>query len=300
MANIPFFIATGFLGSGKTTLLKRFLEEHAEQKRIAIIQNEFAESNIDSRDLKSIDKPFEILEINRGSVFCVCLLSDFVSSCAALVDRVKPDAVILEASGLADPIAIAQILQAPELQERVSLRYLWCIADAAHFLQMEKTITRIGHQIRVADEVLVNKIDLVNDEVLEAIKERIVTLNPLAKISEVSYCDTDIANVFLPVTGEDPIALQRAREHSSLPSSKRPPIHSAAIRTHTRISRQKLDAFLSTVASDCYRCKGFVNLREGGVVSVQVSFETKRIEMVATYQGPTELIALGPAIDPKA
>ena len=97
MKKIPFYLVTGFLGSGKTTLIKQFIGSYADLKKIAIIQNEFAEVNIDSRDLRETRKSFELLEMNNGSVFCVCLLGSFVYSLASFIEEHHPDLIILEA-----------------------------------------------------------------------------------------------------------------------------------------------------------------------------------------------------------
>jgi G3E family GTPase len=106
MAKIPFYLVTGFLGSGKTTLLKAYLEKYSDSRKIAIIQNEFAEVNIDSRELQRTGKSFDILEMNNGSVFCVCLLGDFVHSLHDFIQQHNPEVIILEASGLSDPISL--------------------------------------------------------------------------------------------------------------------------------------------------------------------------------------------------
>lgn len=98
MAKIPFYLVTGFLGSGKTTLLKRYLDKYSDEKKIAVIQNEFAEINVDSRELRKTGKSFELLEMNNGSVFCVCLLGDFVSSLSDFILQHHPDMIVLEAS----------------------------------------------------------------------------------------------------------------------------------------------------------------------------------------------------------
>ena len=87
MKKIPFYLVTGFLGSGKTTLIKQFIERYADSKKIAIIQNEYAEVNIDSRELKLTGKSFELLEMNNGSVFCVCLLGSFIHSLADFIHQ---------------------------------------------------------------------------------------------------------------------------------------------------------------------------------------------------------------------
>ena len=71
---IPFYLITGFLGSGKTTLLKYLLNHVGSRYRIAVIQNEFAPTGMDGMELKRESPDFKLLEINNGSVFCVCQL----------------------------------------------------------------------------------------------------------------------------------------------------------------------------------------------------------------------------------
>ena len=149
MKKIPFYLVTGFLGSGKTTLIKQFIDRYADSKKIAIIQNEYADVNIDSRELKQTGKSFELLEMNNGSVFCVCLLGSFVHSLADFIHQHQPDLVILEASGLSDPITISQIISSSALRNLIWLAHSYTIVDALNF---QKTIERVGRntqQIRV-------------------------------------------------------------------------------------------------------------------------------------------------------
>src|SRR6056297_166806 len=134
---IPFYLVTGFLGSGKTTLVKRMLEEYGDQKQVGIIQNEFAPANLDGIDLQQTGRKFKILEINKGSVFCVCLLSNFIESLHEFIVQEKPDILILEASGLSDPVSIGELLDAPALRHTLFLAHIWCVVDALRFLQME-------------------------------------------------------------------------------------------------------------------------------------------------------------------
>jgi G3E family GTPase len=295
---IPFFLITGFLGSGKTTLLKRFLGEHADHLRIAVVQNEFADANVDAEELRRTGKPFHMLEMNRGSVFCVCLLADFTKSCAALINEYHPDAVILEATGLADPVAVAQVLEAPELKSLVYLSHTWAVVDASTFLKMEATVKRVKHQVRIADTVIVNKTDLVTPQVLDDVRRRIMAISPHARIVDATHCDISLADAFSPLT-DQPLAVKDAGELASYPSAGRPPVASVVVRSTRKITRRSLDAFLSKWQDQCYRVKGYVNLGDGAAVSVQQSFGTVDIAEVRDYSGPTELVALGPDLDSK-
>ncbi|MBD3240932.1 MAG: hypothetical protein GF331_10135, partial [Chitinivibrionales bacterium] len=263
---VPFILATGFLGSGKTTLLKRFLHQYADERRIAIIQNEFAPAGVDGHELRATGKHFEILEINKGSVFCVCLLSDFVSSLAQLVNSVTPDAVILEATGLADPIALAQLLEADQIRDKVYLGHVFCVVDASTFPRMATTVTRVAHQVRIADTIIVNKADLVDNA--EPVEAQVRGLNPFAAVRTVSHCDTDLAGL-LDGTGSVPVALQRAHEHTALESSGRPAVGSVAIRTTQPVERGGLERFIAQEAPGAYRLKGYVRLSDGHTVAIQ-------------------------------
>ena len=295
MASIPFFLINGFLGSGKTTLLKNFLNTYADTKRIAVIQNEFAPGNVDGKELRQTGKTFEILEINSGSVFCVCLLADFIKSLGDLIESCHPDAVILEATGLADPIAIGQLLQAPTLRNKIYLAYIWTIIDATNFIRMEKTVTRIAHQIRVADTVIINKIDKNSDE-LDGIESRIKELNPFAEIVSTAYCKISFEHAFSDIN-QNPVALRISNDLAQFESGGRPDIGSAVIRTTNSITRDKLNQFLKNETANAYRLKGFVVLNDGSCVAVQSCFGETKIDQIKNYTGPTEVIAIGPDVD---
>jgi G3E family GTPase len=290
----PFFLVTGFLGSGKTTLLKNFINSYAETKKIAVIQNEFAHGNVDGRDLKRTGKFFKILEINNGSVFCVCLLADFIKSLSDLLDSDSFDAIFLEATGLADPIAVGQLLHAPSLKNRLFLAHVWCVVDASNFIQIEKTVTRISHQVRIADTVIINKVDKTSTEI-EQIQNRIKEINPFALIVSTTFCELELFDIFEKIPS--PIALKQIDKNEPQESEGRPDIGSAVVRTTNPISLENLNYFLGQEGLDTYRLKGFVNLDNGSKVVVQSCFGDTQIEEVPDYMGPTEIIAMGPKID---
>jgi G3E family GTPase len=293
---IPFYLVTGFLGSGKTTLLKRILNDYADNKKIGVIQNEFAPGNVDGIDLKETGKSFEILEINKGSVFCVCLLADFIHSLRDFINQEKPDILILEASGLADPVAIGELLMAPELNDQLFLAHIWCIVDASKFLQIEPKMTRITHQVRIADSVIINKTDLDGDR--EAIQQRIHTLNPYAGVMTAAYCDIPFQQVLDNYTSE-PLAVRRRQEFSGIEPGGRPNIHSAVIRTNKKISEEQLNRFLEEYIPNTYRIKGYIRLSDGTVKAIQTAFDTCNIENISNYSGNTEIIAMGENIEPR-
>jgi G3E family GTPase len=287
MAQVPFFLITGWLGAGKTTLLKNILNRHAGGRKIAVVQNEFAPSGVDGVELRRTGRPFRMLELNRGSVFCICLFSDFRRSLSALIDEYAPDAVAVEATGLADPIALAQLLETPELKKRVYLQQVWCVVDLAAYSGFARGIRQVEHQIRVADTVLLNKCDLAAPAEIERVKKEISVLNPFARVEPVSFAGINLDDIF-----EKRPALPAAGRIGAREPEPRPPVETAVLRHAGTTTRKALQIFIDKYAPRVWRLKGFVRCREGNV-SVQLSHGTFRIAAAAGYDGPTEITAVG-------
>ena len=279
---IPFHIISGFLGSGKTTFLKKIIADHSSNLKIGIIQNEFAPASIDGAILKNTGNEFSLLEMNNGSVFCVCLLGDFVRSLTKFIDDFHPEILIIEASGLSDTTAVAEIISAGPLAEKIYLASNWCIVDALNFQKTGMMKQRVKHQIRMADIIIINKTDLVGNG-LETVKSEIIKINPFARISETSYCNIGFEMDSQPV-GKFYL--------SNTESLNRPEIHSMVIKTGRKITGTSLQSFLNEWAPKAYRIKGFANLAENRTVAVQCSFGSVEISDVENSFHPTELVAL--------
>jgi len=291
MKKIPFYLVTGFLGSGKTTLIKQFIEQYADSKKIAIIQNEYAEVNIDSRELKQTGKSFELLEMNNGSVFCVCLLGSFIHALADFIHQHQPDLIILEASGLSDPITISQIISSSALRNLIWLAHSYTIVDALNF---QKSIERVGrntHQIRVADTIVLNKCDLAVESLSE-IRHKLLIINPFAKIVETLYCKIELSEEF---TFHLPVSLMGTDQKEN---AGRPDVGSAVIKCTKAVSTENLDYFIRKYSLITYRMKGYVETVKGPV-AVQTSFEHIEIKPVPDNPYHTEMVVIGPEIDHK-
>ena len=282
MKKIPFHIISGFLGSGKTTFLKRIIRQYSAEKKIGIIQNEFAPSNIDGAELKKSGQDFDLLEINNGSVFCVCLLGNFARSLEKFIGEYKPDIVIIEASGLSDTTSISEVISAGSLSEKIYLASNWCIVDAQNFTKVGLMKQRVIHQLRMADVVVINKIDLAINGIEEVEKE-IKKINPFAVINQSSFCDIDFE------LGNSAIDKFYFGEVKAMP---RPDVNSMVIKTSRQISMESLHNFLNEWASKAYRIKGYVKLKNNKTVAVQCTFNSVEILDVEDNFHPTELIAL--------
>jgi G3E family GTPase len=293
---VPFVLITGFLGSGKTTLLKRIIHTYANDMSLGIIQNEFAPGSVDAVELRSEDDQFLMLEINNGSVFCVCLLDSFVGSASAFLDTHNPDIVLMEASGLSDPVGIAELMQAGPLSERCYLQKIVCVVDGANFQRMIRVSRQLQRQVMIADHVLINKSDKADRTNLDEVREMVVKLNPHVRIDEVVHCDISIQEVLEP-NGNVPAAFRVWSGGSHPEPSGRPDVGVGVIKSSRQIHRSDLRLLLDEYVPLTYRIKGFVKLSEGVHVSVQTSFDAVSIEEIRGYAGPTELVAIGEDFD---
>ena len=301
MERIPCIVVTGFLGSGKTTLLKNLLDHWPESIRIGLVQNEFAASGCDSYELRTSVRPFELMEINGGSVFCVCRLGIFVEQLTAFVQQREPDVVIVEASGLSDPLAVTEVLTSGELSGHIRLQQVWTVVDSLNYLRMENLMSMIRHQILVADTVLLNKTDLVAEPGLKALREHIGRLNPLAQIAETRYCNADPGWLLDVAMRNTPGHQKSDHIHREVGKTGyghlRPDVGVGILRTGIRISESALRNFLRDESNNTYRIKGWAAISDGRMLSVQTCPGQVFIGDSGQKPGRTELVAIGPDLD---
>ena len=280
MKKTAVYLITGFLGSGKTTFLKQVIDSFPDNKKLAIIQNEFAPANIDGAELcRTTDKNFELLEINNGSVFCVCLLSGFITSLNDFVTQHQPDLLLLEASGLADPISVSEMFHAPVFIDKLYLAGSICIIDALNFLKQDKLIQRIRHQVKIADVVLINKTDLNPN--LEAIQVMVNEINPFAQIKSATHCNVPIEELFNTLAKP----FQKQNNADSIRSGRRPDINSAVLRSTRPLNHSRAELFLKQLSNISYRVKGYILLDNGKNIAIQAVFKNYKMQEITNPMG---------------
>ena len=202
---IPVTILTGFLGAGKTTLLKRILSE-PHGGRVAVIENEFGEEGIDN-ELLIESQEETIVEMNNGCICCT-VRGDLVRILGQLLDRrdagaVNFDRVIIETTGLADPAPVAQtFFVEPKIRDRFDLDAIITVVDAVHGAQQLDEHHEAQEQVGFADRILLSKTDLVSEESLTALSQRLAQMNPRAPIRRVHFGQTPIEEI-LDIKGFD-------------------------------------------------------------------------------------------------
>jgi G3E family GTPase len=179
-AQTPVTVLTGYLGAGKTTLLNRILTE-AHGKRYAVIVNEFGEIGIDN-DLV-VDADEEVFEMNNGCVCCT-VRGDLIRIVGGLMRRKGGfDAIIIETTGLADPGPVAQTFFVDEeVKAKTRLDSVTTVVDAKHVLMRIADSKEAREQIAFADQIVLNKTDLVDEAQLIEVERRLRSINPLAPI----------------------------------------------------------------------------------------------------------------------
>ena len=177
------YLITGFLGAGKTTFLKRFVQLFRES-RMHIIVNEFGKEGIDGELMR--DREIALDEINNGSIFCSCRLDKFEEVLQKTLAQ-SPDVIIVEASGLSDPINVKKILNQTDKFPDVLYMGCICLVDAKQFLKVYETASVVKKQLNVSDLVLLNKTDLVAKEQILKVWKTLANQRPDLQIYETSF-----------------------------------------------------------------------------------------------------------------
>ena len=196
---IPATILTGFLGSGKTTLLKRVLKESHGQK-IAVIENEFGEENIDG-DILVSDTQEQIIQMGNGCICCT-IREDLREALQLLAAKKRQglldfDRVVIETTGLADPGPVAQtFFMDDEIAESYLLDSILTLVDAKHAQTQLDERQQARRQVGFADQIFISKTDLMAQEEVAALMRRLKHMNPRAPQKAVHFGEVALSEVF--------------------------------------------------------------------------------------------------------
>jgi G3E family GTPase len=199
MTSVPATVLTGFLGSGKTTLLKRILTEH-HGDRIAVIENEFGEVNVDAEILVA-DAGENIIQLSNGCVCCK-IREDLRSTLRELSQargsgRLRFDRLVIETTGVADPGPIAHTFFADErIAEAYTLDAIVTLVDACHAQSQLDQWQEARRQVGFADRLFISKSELAAPAAVDALRRRLRNMNPRAPQRTVHFGDVELADVF--------------------------------------------------------------------------------------------------------
>jgi G3E family GTPase len=252
----PLIILTGFLGAGKTSFLQRFIEYQTQRHRfVAVIQNEIGAVGLDG---KLVD--YTVTEIDEGCV-CCGLAGNLKGAVQGILANFSPDYVILETSGLANPLNL--IDEMAELTELVRLDATVTLVDAVNLEAALASSPIAADQIRAADVIVLNKRDLVDERALDAVQVRVQAINPGAPLFGTVNGDLNPAFVFDVDERPSPGSVRTAR----IPSHVHATHSRSGLWSRTLPLPQPLDrtAFLDAVAAlppSIFRVKGLIDFTD--------------------------------------
>jgi len=274
----PITLITGSLGSGKTTLLRHILDR--TDRRLAVLMNEFGEIAIDSRVIEG--EHIRIVELVGGCVCCE-LAGEFEAAVEEIIEKIQPEQIIVEATGVAEADALA--FEVEENLPRVRLDSVICIVDAFASVKYPQ----IGHasrtHLRAADIVLLNKVDLVDPNSLDVIESSLRGFNDRALLFRTERCGIDTGLLFgsevrrnpVPVVGHEKSGYQSFTFSSDLP-----------------MDQARFKEVVSGFPPAIYRAKGFVRCRDETFL---FNYVAGRMDLEPHPAERTELVFIGHRLD---
>jgi G3E family GTPase len=276
-ARTPITLVTGPLGSGKTTLLRHILA--TRPAKIAIVMNEFGEIAIDTKVIEG--KNVRIAELGGGCV-CCSLLGEFEAAVNEIIEKVAPEMIIVETTGLAEPEALVFNIQ--EALPQCRLDGVVSVIDADMLVRFPE----LGHttrlQIEGADILLLNKIDLVEPARIEPLETKLREINPTAAIIRTERGRIDPELLF-----------GIGREKKVAPPEHR---HQLEFESFTFISdkifsRECFERVADSLPASVLRAKGFIRFADGTQL---FNFVAGRWDLEALETDRTELVFIGKEI----
>ena len=273
----PITLITGPLGSGKTTLLRHILA--TRPPKIAIVMNEFGEIAIDTKVIEG--KNVRIAELGGGCV-CCSLLGEFEAAVKEIIEKIDPDIIVVETTGVAEPEALAFNIQEALPQCRTD--GIVSVADADGLVRFPE----IGHTTRLqfesADILLLNKVDLVEPRQIEPLKTKLRELNRTATVVRTQRCQIDPELLF-GIGREKKVARPKHRHQ--------PEFESFTFTSDKNFSRDCFERFADGLPASVHRAKGFVRFADGAQL---FNFVAGRWDLEPFEFTETQLVFIGKEI----
>lgn len=252
-------LVSGFLGAGKTTLINHLLSSGAEGKgKLALIVNEVGEFGVDGALLSGRD--VDMIELAGGCICCT-IRTNFFNAVQEIYDSLHPDFLVVEATGVAQPGEILDVLFDLPQSEFIRPRSLITVVDAGFFKAREVLGSFYDNQIRFADILILNKADQVEAGTLREIQALLQEMNPESILVPARYCAVDISLLFDRNYGDEgrrqPHAGHGQGDHGNR-HCEEGGFQSFSFRDQRPLDREKLIQFLESLPPDLFRLKGWV------------------------------------------
>lgn len=287
LKKIPVNLLTGFLGSGKTTLLKRLLRDNQGRRKIAILMNEIGEISIDAKLLEGFS--IELYELNDGCICCT-LNENFVAAIDEIAEKLSPDLLVIETTGVANPMSIIYSLINPNLV----LDAVITTVDVKNFLRIRDEVDVWQDQLECADVVLLTKTDIASESEIAAVESEVRRTNAHCQIFRAREVALELI-----------FGVAYPRESISLPDT---PVHHRHLdedgieafrfaAPELRFSLPALQEALEALPKNLWRLKGTIRLVElPSAFILNYAFGRYTIEDYSGKAEGCDLIFIGKAI----
>lgn len=318
-------VLTGYLGSGKTTLLQKLLQHlHRRDGDVVVIMNEMGEEDIDGELVKEFG--FPVKKLLNGCI-CCSIRGELTDCLKEIIRTIKPAHIIIETTGVADPIDVVDAMTHPDILGSIDLKGIISVVDSSRYLSLtsrfESTgalVKTIRNQVTYADLILLNKVDLVSAGELQKVKRKIMEENSLAPIHLTIQSETDLSLL---------LSLKRFHEHAdteiapkhakvqksigryspldkikqTLGLSTGTPTLFNSIQSFSHhftgpVHQGKLEAFLLNLPKNVYRAKGYASITERKeMISFQHTETQVLIAPVKNAEAREVVVFIGESMD---
>lgn len=267
---IPLYLFTGFLGSGKTSVINSLLEQMSD-KKVGLVLNDFGAITVDSALVKGSGEVVASTSLSGGQIFCSCLSGSFINAVEDMV-AYPLDAIIVEASGLAKPAPLLEIVSIIQQRTKDAVSYggMICVIDAERYLLLSQALKTLEEQVVFSDWFILNKTDLVDEATLIEIVTQVERLRPLAPLFKTSFgkVSPNMVSQLEAFGTAKPITIGDASRYQGWGTHGRP--KNCTFLPLEAFELSALQSFLTTVSAKMLRMKGFIPTTSGKAYLVDV------------------------------
>lgn len=297
MQRVPVIILGGFLGSGKTTLLLHLYEQAKKKKmKPGMLINELGDQDTDGNIMDQDGE--NQLTLLEGCVCCT--KKSEIVRCFEQLLHMQPDVIFVELTGVANPIEVSKEFNKRELISKIYVNKMITVLDTEHFFDhferfvADKALIRtLKEQLVFADAILLNKTDLIDDEHLNKVREKVHQINESAQLfsTEYSVIDTDVVFDGMMNVHDQPVHHKQDRSANGHELSF-DSISTVSIPVPISVSEGAITDFFSQLGSTLIRAKGYMN-KDGQVYLMQFAGNRMMWSLAPNFHGDTYLTLIG-------
>jgi G3E family GTPase len=283
-------LIAGFLGAGKTTLLRRILRWPGDLSRTAVLVNEFGRVGIDGELLEGLQTP--VYELTNGCICCT-MAGDMVKTVEEILVKYNPLHLFIEATGVADPLEIMLFLHGPVIEPRINVPKVVTVLDGDLWEGREYFGPLFYNQIKGADLLLFNKVDLLPAENIPRYIEEVKRVNPYCTVVPTEHCQVEPQVLWQPlptIARKSEISLAPMKNEQSA-SAEEMGYVAFAFEDERPFKSDCFKNFVRSMPAGLYRMKGYVHLGNGRFFVNHVGRKTEWIALDS--KGPTTLAFVG-------